>query len=190
MLLSKGRGLGRSLSYVGRSRFSLFMMLHGSVVHKLPFAAASEAFAWNRREKVALQSYLAAFAWNRRAKVASRAFACNCCAKAALQNYVLSFCVELSCRRCVAKLFPNLVHGAVLQNLPFKTIAQAFEWHHRARAVFRSYFLSFFMELSCERYLAKLFLKILYGTVAQKNCQAEVLGAVWAMLGAVKSVCP
>ena len=137
-----------------------------------------------------MQSYLAAFAWNCCAKVASRAFACNCCAKAALQNYVLSFCVELSCRRCVAKLFLNLVHGAVLQNLPFKTIAQVFEWHHRARAVFRSYFLSFFMELSCERYLAKLFLKILYGTVAQKNCQAEVLGAVWAMLGAVKSVCP
>ena len=168
----------------------LLKLLRGSVVHKLPFAAASEAFAWNRRAKVALKSYLAAFAWNCCAKVASRAFACNCCAKAALQNYVLSFCVELSCRRCVAKLFPNLVHGAVLQNLPFKTIAQAFEWHHRARAVFRSYFLSFFIKLSRESHLAKLFFKTIHGTVAQQHCQAEVLGAVCAMLGAVKSVCP
>ena len=41
MLLSNGRGLGRSLSYVGRSGIRLSMMLHGSVVHKLPFAAAS-----------------------------------------------------------------------------------------------------------------------------------------------------
>ena len=40
------------------------------------------------------------------------------------------------------------------------------------------------------RYLAKLFLKQIYGTVARENSQAEVLGAVWAMLGAVESVCP
>ena len=70
VLSSNGRGLGRSLSYVGRSQISLFMMLHGSVVHKLPFAAASEAFAWNCREQVAFESYLAAFALNCRAKVA------------------------------------------------------------------------------------------------------------------------
>ena len=156
------------------------LMLHRIVVHKLPFAAPSQAFAWNCREKVALQSYLAAFgkfAWNCCAKVASRAFACNCCAKATLQNYVLSFCVELSCKSCVAELLLNLLHGAVLQKLPFETIAQAFAWHHCARVVFRSYFFSFFMELSRESCLAELFLKILYGTVAQKNCQAEVLGA-------------
>ena len=119
VLLSNGRGLGRSLSYVGRSGIRLFMMLHGSVMHKLPFAAASEAFAWNRRAKVAFQSYLAAFAWNCRAKGASQALACNCCAKAALQNYFLRFCVELSCKSCVAKLFLNLLRGAVLQKLPF-----------------------------------------------------------------------
>ena len=41
MFLRNGRGLGGSLSYVGRSQISLFMMLRGSVVHKLPFAAAS-----------------------------------------------------------------------------------------------------------------------------------------------------
>ena len=121
-LLSNGGGLGRSLSYVGRSQISLFMMLPGSVVHKLPFAAASEAFAWNRRENIAFQSYLAAFAWNCRAKVASRAFACNCCARAALQNYFLSFCVELSCKSCLAKLFLELLHGTVVQKLPHEAI--------------------------------------------------------------------
>ena len=63
-LLSNGRGLGRSLSYVGRSQISLSMMLRGSVVHKLPFAAASEAFAWNYRAEVAFQSYPAGLAWN------------------------------------------------------------------------------------------------------------------------------
>ena len=64
VFLSNGRGLGRSLSYVGRSQISLSMMLRGSVVHKLPFAAASEAFAWDHHAKVAFQSYPAGLAWN------------------------------------------------------------------------------------------------------------------------------
>ena len=64
VFLSNGRGLGRSLSYVGRSQISLSMMLRGSVVHKLPFAAASEASAWNHCAKVAFQSYPAGLAWN------------------------------------------------------------------------------------------------------------------------------
>ena len=64
VLLSNGKGLGRSLSYVGRNQISLVAMLRGSVVHKLPFAAASEAFAWNHRAKVAFQSYPAGLAWN------------------------------------------------------------------------------------------------------------------------------
>ena len=42
VLLSSGGGLGRSLSCVGRSGVRLFMMLHGSVGHKLPFAAAQQ----------------------------------------------------------------------------------------------------------------------------------------------------
>ena len=41
VLLSNGKSLGRRLSYVGRNQISLPMMLHRSVVHKLPFAAAS-----------------------------------------------------------------------------------------------------------------------------------------------------
>ena len=47
-LLSNGRGLGRSVSYVGRSQVSLFM-LYGSVVHKLPFAAASFCMGPSRK---------------------------------------------------------------------------------------------------------------------------------------------
>ena len=45
MFLSNGRGLGRSLSYVGRSQISVFMMMCGSVVHKLPFVAAASVGA-------------------------------------------------------------------------------------------------------------------------------------------------
>ena len=44
VLLSHGGGLGRSLNHVGRSQISLCIMLGRSVVHKLPFTAASEAF--------------------------------------------------------------------------------------------------------------------------------------------------
>ena len=72
-----GKGLGRSLSYVGRSQISLSMMLRGSVVHKLPFAAASEAFAWNCSAKGAFQSYHAGLAWNSRTKVALRRYFCK-----------------------------------------------------------------------------------------------------------------
>ena len=35
VLLNDSRGLGRRLSCVGRSRISLFMMLRGTIVHKL-----------------------------------------------------------------------------------------------------------------------------------------------------------
>ena len=101
MLLSSGRGLGRSLSYVGRSQISLSVMLRAALVHKLPCEAISEAFAW------------------------------NCRVKAALQNYFLSFCMELLFKTCSAKLFFELPHGSVVQKLPF-----------------RSYFLSFCLELS------------------------------------------
>ena len=39
VLLSNGRGLGRSLSYVGRNQISLFAMLHEALVHELPCEA-------------------------------------------------------------------------------------------------------------------------------------------------------
>ena len=77
VFLSNGKGLGRSLSYVGRNQISLVAMLRGSVVHKLPFAAASEAFAWNCSAKGAFQSYHAGLAWNSRTKVALRRYFCK-----------------------------------------------------------------------------------------------------------------
>ena len=61
VLLSNGRGLGRSLSYVGRSQISLFVMLHAALVHKLPCEAFSQALAWNCRAKAALQIYFLSF---------------------------------------------------------------------------------------------------------------------------------
>ena len=87
VLLSNGRGLGRSLSYVGRSQISLFVMLHAALVHKLPYELFLEplhatvmqklplnAFAWNCRAKVAFRSYFLSFVWNCRAKVVLRGY--------------------------------------------------------------------------------------------------------------------
>ena len=56
VLLSHGRGLGRSLNCGGRREIRLLMMLYGGAVHKFPFAAASEALAWNRCATVAFLS--------------------------------------------------------------------------------------------------------------------------------------
>ena len=41
VLLNNGRGLGRSLSCVGRSQISLSLMLRAALVHKLPCEAIS-----------------------------------------------------------------------------------------------------------------------------------------------------
>ena len=79
-----------------------FELWHGAVVQKLPSEAIAEAFV------------------------------CNCRAKAALQNYFLSFSMELSCQSCLAKLFHELLHGAVVQNMPFEASFQAPAWHYRA----------------------------------------------------------
>ena len=79
-----------------------FELLRGTVVQELPCEAVAKAFAW------------------------------NCRAKAALQNYFLSFCMELSCPSCLAKLFHELLHGAVVQNMPFEASFQAPAWHYRA----------------------------------------------------------
>ena len=94
VFLSNGKGLGRSLSYVGRNQISLVAMLRGSVVHKLPFAGASEAFAWNRSAKVAFQSYHAGLAWNCRTKVGLRWYFC----KARLIIFTWTFVVLVALR--------------------------------------------------------------------------------------------
>ena len=77
--------------------------------------------------------------------------------------------MEVSCKSCLAKLFLKLLHGAVLQKLPYKAISQAFAWNCHAEVAF-----------------AKLFLKLLCESVVQKlpfetislafvwNCRAKV----------------
>ena len=43
-----GKGLGRSLGYVGRNQITVFMVLHAALVHKLPCEAVSQAFTWSQ----------------------------------------------------------------------------------------------------------------------------------------------
>ena len=57
-----------------------------------------------------------------RSEALFQAFVWNCRTKAALQNYFLSFCMELLFRTCSAKLFLELSHGSVVQKLPFEAV--------------------------------------------------------------------
>ena len=110
-----GRGLGRSLSHVGRSQISLSVMLRVALMHKLPCEAISQPLAW------------------------------NCRAKAALQNYFLSFCMELLFKTSSVELFFELLHGTDVQKLPCDAIAKAFARNCRVKAALRHYFLRFCM---------------------------------------------
>ena len=123
MFLSNRSGLGRSLSHVGSSQISLFMMLHGTVVHKLLAELSLKLLHGAVVQKL---SY----------KAISLTFACNCRPEAALQNYFLSFCIELSCKNDLAKLFHKRLHGAVVQKKLSEVIFQAPAWHYRARVAF------------------------------------------------------
>ena len=83
---------------------NLFLaFLHGAVVQKLPCKIISEAFAWSLPAKVGLQSYFS------------------------------SFCMELSCRGCLSKLFLKLLYEGVVQKLPFETISSVSVWNCRAK---------------------------------------------------------
>ena len=132
-----GKGLGRSLGDVGLNQISLSMMLRAALVHKLPCGAISCVFAW------------------------------GCRAKAALQNYFLSFCMELLFKTCSAKLFLELWHGTVLQKLPCEAIAEAFACNCRAKAALQNFVLSFCVELSCKSGLPMLFHKLLHAAIVQ-----------------------
>ena len=120
---------------------------------------------------------------NRCAKVGSRAFACNCCAKAALQNYFLSFCVELTVVQMLRwEAVPQPLAWS-LQKLPFETIAHAFAWHLRARVAFRSYFLGFCMELSCEKVSHRAVSQHLIWNCRAKELSGRVLGRSVSYVG-------
>ena len=94
-------------------------------------------------------------------------FARNCRAKIALRSYFLSFCMGLSCKSCLMKLFFSSCMGE-MQTLPSKTISQAFTWNCRAKVAFRSYLLS--SELSRKSWLAKLSFKVKCRSVFPECC--------------------
>ena len=58
VLLSNGRGLGRSLSYVGRSQISLFVMPHATLVHKSPYELFLEPLHATVVQKLPLNLFL------------------------------------------------------------------------------------------------------------------------------------
>ena len=157
---------------------------HGTVVQRLPCKAMSQSFAWNFR------------------------------AKAALQSIFVSYRIELSCielllhgtvvqRLPSPKLPVKLLRGTVVQKLPCEAISWAFAWNCRAKvaswsyflafawkyakAYFRNYFWSFYVELSCKSCLSKLIVKLWFGIVEQKlTCKAisqvEMLNSISRML--------
>ena len=88
-------------------------------------------------------------------------------AKAALQNYFLSLCMELLFKTCSSKLICELSHGTVVQKLSCEVIAEAFARNCRSKAALRNYFLSFCVELSYKGCFARLFHKLLHGAVVQ-----------------------
>ena len=98
----------------------LFAMLHPALVHKSPSEAFSEASAW------------------------------NCGAKVAFPSYLSSFCVELSRKSCLVELFLKLLHGPVMQTLPYES------------------FLEPLHATVVQKLCLNLFLKLLHGSVAQK----------------------
>ena len=63
-------------------------LLHGAFLQKLPYKAISQAFAW------------------------------NCHAEVAFQSYSSSFCMKVSCKSCLLKLFLQLLYRTVVQKLP------------------------------------------------------------------------
>ena len=116
-------------------------------------------------------------------------FAWSCRTTAALQHFFCNFCMKLSCKSCLTKLFLKLLHGTVMQRLPFKAIPQAFVWRCRAKAAFWNYFFSFCMELSCKSCLVQNIVQYLQAPETCFWVMAKVLGAGWVMLGAIKSDC-
>ena len=100
-----------------KATFSKFFpkLLHGTVVQKLPFQATYQAFAWNCRANVALWSYFLSFCME---------LSCKRC----LTNYFLSLRMELSRKSCLSKLFLKLLFGTVRQKLTCKATSQGEVW--------------------------------------------------------------
>ena len=121
---------------------AILQLWRGTVVQRLPCKVMSQSFAWNSWTKAALRR--------------------NFCIEPSDKNrFSLSFCMELSCKSGLAKLFPEFLHGAVVQKLPHEATCLAFAWNY-AKASFQSYFSSFYVELSFKSCFLKLFLELLF----------------------------
>ena len=133
-----------------RSFAKLFLkLLHETIVQKLSYEVISSTFAW------------------------------HCHAKAALRSSSLSFCLQLSCKSCLWELFLKLLHGTVVQTLPFEAIPRAFQrvWNCNAKFALQIYLSR--KNIGQHFHHAPMCFWIM----------AEVLGAAWAVLGAFESVC-
>ena len=68
-----------------------------------------------------------------------------------MQSYSLTSCMDVSCKSCLSKLFPKLLHGTIVRGSSFEAISFAFSWNWRAKGISQSYLTKFYMELSRKR---------------------------------------
>ena len=159
----------------------VFRLLRGTIVHELPFEAIVWVFAWSCRAKATFSKFFLKLLHGTVVQklpfqATYQAFAWNCRANVALWSYFLSFCMELSCKRCLTNYFLSL------------------RMELSRKSCLSKLFLKLCLELSCKSCLARLSLKVKCRSVFQDSAMcfsamAEVLGAVWVTLGAVDSVC-
>ena len=91
MPLSNCRGLGRSVSYVGRNQISLSVMLRAALVHKLPYELFFGPLHATVVQRLPLNVFLE--------------LAHGIVRKSCLSKLFLKLCLELWCRSWLSRLF-------------------------------------------------------------------------------------
>ena len=119
----------------------------------------------------------------------SKASVWNCRARVAFPSYLSSFCVELSRKSCLVKVFFKLLHGTVMQTLPYEVFLESLH-----ATVVQKLPLNLFLKLShgtvMQELPSKLFLTLLFGTVAQKlPCKAIPQGKTLTGVSQVTAMC-
>ena len=88
--------------------------------------------------------------------------------------------MQLLCKGPLAKLFPNLLCGTVVQKLRCGAVPEPLAWSCLAKAAFGNYFASVCMASSGKGCLLMLFLQLFHGTVARKlSCEAVSQNLIW-----------
>ena len=121
MPLSNCRGLGRSVSYVGRNQISLSVMLRAALVHKLPYELFFGPLHATVVQRLPLNVFL---------ELAHGIVRKSCLSKLprsfymelSCKRYFTSCCMELLFKTCSGKLFSKLLRGSVVQQLAFDAI--------------------------------------------------------------------